>query len=46
MLTYIFYSFMQADVEPAVGEKWHCSLWHRAAFHGLEVQDVAGFDFD
>jgi hypothetical protein len=46
MLTCDFCSFIQAGLETAVGEKWHCWAWHRETFHRLGVQDIAGFDSD
>jgi hypothetical protein len=46
MLTCIFCSFMQAALMPGVGEKWCHLVPCREAFHGLGVQNVAGFDSD
>jgi hypothetical protein len=46
VLTYIFCSFMQAALEPAVGENCCHLVQCREAFQGPGVQDDAGFDSD
>jgi hypothetical protein len=44
-----FCSFTEATLELANGKRWPTFLsaaWHRAAFHGLGIQDVTEFDSD
>jgi hypothetical protein len=36
--------FHAGNLEPAVGAKWHDLMCYSKAFHGLEVEDVSGFD--